>query len=209
VSSRLVSAGVGSSESGGAAPSRLGRKLPWLAVAAGALTADLWTKHLVFYPEALDPALLGRPIGEVASWWRTVLAYNEGATFGLGESLGTWTLTIGVSVVIALLLRSLWKTAEHERTRLFALSIIIGGALGNLYDRALRPSLEADRHPGVRDFLDWYVPEGTALAEWLRAHDVPTHWYTFNVADALIVSGVVLLAWKILREKPEPEGAPA
>jgi lipoprotein signal peptidase len=66
--------------------------------------------------------------------------------------------------------------------------------------------VEPDSRPGVRDFLDWYVPEGTALARWLRSHEVRTHWYTFNVADALIVSGVVLLAWKILREKP-PEKA--
>lgn len=187
---------------------RLRERLPWFALAAAALTADLWTKHLVFYPEALDPSMHGRPVGTVTSWWRTVIAYNEGATFGLGEDLGAWTLGIGVSIVIALLLRSLWKTSVTERVRCFALSIIIGGALGNLYDRALRPSLEADRHPGVRDFLDWYVPDGTALADWLRAHDVETHWYTFNVADALIVSGVVLLAWKILREKPQEE-APA
>ncbi len=191
---------------------RLRTKLPWLAVAAAVLSADLWTKHLVFYPRALDASFdpdAGALVGRVASWWNIVLAYNQGVTFGLGKSLGGWVLGLGTGVVIAVLLRALWRAAPHERLRPFALSIIVGGAIGNLYDRALRPLVEADRHPGVRDFLDWYVPDGTGLANWLRSHHVMTHWYTFNVADALIVSGVVLLAWKVLREKPDAEHAGA
>lgn len=185
------------------AASRLAEKLPWLALAAAALTADLWTKHLVFYPEAIQPGFdEARIVRRVCTGWNTVLAYNPGATFGLGAALGSWILAVGVTVVIAMLVRSLWKTPRGETAKLFALSIIVGGAVGNLYDRALRPFVEPDKHVGVRDFLDWYVPDGTAVADWLHAHDVKTHWYTFNVADALIVSGVVLLAWKILREKP-------
>jgi signal peptidase II len=192
-----------------AARSRLADKLPWFAVAAAALTADLWTKHVVFYPAALEPFAEGRVLESmtVCSWWRTVIAYNVGATFGLGAGFGPWVLAIGVSGVIVWLARTLWTAPTEERVKCFALSIIIGGAIGNLYDRALRPFVEADTHPGVRDFLDWYVPDGTALADWLHEHHVNTHWYTFNVADSLIVSGVVLLAWKILREKPPEESA--
>jgi signal peptidase II len=185
---------------------RLAEKLPWLALAAFGLSADLWTKHLVFYPEALSPRFdprMGLEVGRVCSWWRTVLAYNSGVTFGMGASLGAWLLSLGTGFVIAMLLRALWRTPRTELVKCFALSIIVGGAVGNLYDRALRPHVEADKNPGVRDFIDWYFPEGTAAAEFVRSHDVTTHWYTFNVADALIVSGVVLLAWKILREKPE------
>ncbi len=184
-------------------------KLPWFALAAAGLAADLWTKHLVFYPHVLDPDFAeGRFVGQVLSlpWWRTVLAYNPGVTFGLGAGFGTWALSLFTAVVIALLVRALLRTSPADRLRLFAFSIIIGGAVGNLYDRALRPYVEADRHPGVRDFIDWYVPEGSAVAEFLKSHHVNNHWYTFNVADALIVSGVVLLAWKILREKPADDG---
>ena len=187
-------------------PDRLAGKLPWFAVAAAALTADLWTKHLVFYPAALDPSAEGRLVGTVCSWWQIRIAYNPGATFGLGAGFGPWVLAIGVSAVIVWLARTLWVTPRDERVKSFALSIIIGGAIGNLYDRAIRPYFEADTRPGVRDFLDWYVPEGNALADWLHAHNVQTHWYTFNVADSLIVSGVVLLAWKILREQPPEAG---
>lgn len=186
--------------------SRLAEKLPWFALAAAALTADLWTKHVVFYPDAIQPGFQPQSVVKrVCTGWNTVLAYNEGATFGLGAALGAWVIGVGVSVVIAMLLRSLWKTPPSERAKLFALSIIVGGAIGNLYDRALRPLLEPDKHTGVRDFIDWYVPDGMAAADWLHAHHVNTHWYTFNVADSLIVSGVILLAWKILREKPADE----
>jgi signal peptidase II len=199
-----------------AARSRLAEKLPWLTVAAAVLAADLWTKHLVFYPAVLDPRFdAERPpvVGKVLglSWWQTVLAYNRGVTFGIGADAGAWVLSLGTGLVIAVLLRTLWRTPAAERLKVFALSIIVGGAVGNLYDRALRPHVEADKNQGVRDFLDWYVPEGSGLANWLRAHNVQNHWYTFNVADALIVSGVCLLAWKILREKEPPEAkvAPA
>ena len=187
-------------------------KLPWLALAAGALAADLWSKHLVFYPHVLEPgfdARDGRWIGRVCTGWQTILAYNNGVTFGLGAGAGAWVLSLGTGIVIAVLLHTLWKTPAAERVKLFALSIIVGGALGNLYDRALRPLVEADKNPGVRDFIDWYFPEGSAPAEFLKSLNVQNHWYTFNVADALIVSGVVLLAWKILREKPPQDPAPA
>ena len=182
-----------------------GGKLPWLAVAAAVLAADLWTKHLVFYPAALQPFAEGRTVGTVASWWQTKIAYNPGATFGLGARLGPWILALGVSVVIAVLLRSLATTPRSERLKCFALSIIVGGALGNLYDRALRPFVERDTNPGVRDFIDWYIPADSAAGRFLESHHVLSseyHWYTFNVADSLIVTGVILLAWKILREQP-------
>jgi len=194
---------------------RLAEKLPWLALAAAGLAADLWTKHVVFYPETLSPRFdphMGLEVGRVCSWWRTILAYNVGVTFGMGSSLEAWVLSLGTALVIAWLLRTLWQTPRAELVKCFALSIIVGGAVGNLYDRALRPLVEPDKHPGVRDFIDWYFPEGSATAEFLRRHDVNTHWYTFNVADALIVSGVVLLAWKIVREpahEPKADGAAA
>ena len=195
---------------------RLAHKLPWFSLAAAGLAADLWTKHLVFYPDVLDPKFAEYSergpwvVGHVCSWWRTILAYNRGVTFGMGIGLGAWLLSIGTGLVIVMLLRTLWRTPRGERVKSFALSIIVGGAVGNLYDRALRPFVEADTHPGVRDFLDWYVPADSALGRFLTTHNVTPfeyHWYTFNVADSFIVSGVVLLAWKVIREKPQPSVA--
>ncbi len=181
---------------------RLRSKLPWFALAAGCLAADLWSKHLVFYPHVLEPGFReGLVVGRVFPGWQTVLAYNRGVTFGMGSGLGDWFLALGTAGVIAFLAWKLWRTPTTERAKCLALSMIVGGATGNLYDRALRPHVEPDTRPGVRDFLDWYVPEHWSLARFLREDlDITTHWYTSNVADVLIVCGVGLLAWKILRE---------
>ena len=86
------------------------------------------------------------------------------------------------------------------------LALILAGAIGNLYDRTLRPVIEPDTNPGVRDFLDWYVPADTSFGAWLIENWGTNHWYTSNVADVLIVCGVILLAWCIIRE---PAPAPA
>ena len=176
----------------------------WFALAGACLVADLVTKWLVFYPEVLEPTFHeGMVVGEVASWWRTILVYNRGITFGLLPEAGAWVLSLGTAVVIAYLVHLLLRVGPSEKLRPFALSIVIGGAIGNLYDRTLRPVLEADKNPGVRDCLDWYVPETTDFGEWLVATVGSSHWYTSNVADVLIVCGVILLAWCILNEPEE------
>jgi len=185
---------------------RLGAKLPWFALAAACLTVDLWTKYLVFYPmrpEGGDP-----PVAQLTSWFRLIIAYNRGVTFGLASGTSSWVLALGTGLVIALLLWQLWSVRSDERLKSFALAIIVGGAIGNLYDRSIRPLVELDTRPGVRDFLDWYAPDHWALATWLRDHDVPRHWYTSNVADVLIVCGVILLAWLIITEKPPADVEP-
>lgn len=76
-----------------------------------------------------------------------------------------------------------------------ALGLILGGILGNGVDRL--------RHGAVVDFLDFYVKDlnlgFTRIQDW--------HYWTFNLADAAIVSGAILLAWSMLRAPREPEGA--
>jgi signal peptidase II len=181
---------------------RLRAKLPWFTLAAACLAADLWTKYLVFYP--LRPEGGEPPVAIIASWFRLIIAYNRGVTFGLASGTSTWLLALGTGTVILLLSWQLWATRVDERLKSFALAMIVGGAIGNLYDRSIRPHVELDTRPGVRDFLDWYAPDHWALADWLKEHDVQTHWYTSNVADVLIVCGVILLAWLIITEKPAP-----
>ncbi len=181
---------------------RLRQKAPWFALAAACLVADLVTKWIVFYP--LRP-ISREPVARLTSWWNIVIAYNQGVTFGLASQSRGWLLACATSVVIALLVWQLWTARRGERLRQFALAIIVGGAIGNLYDRSLRPLVEPDTRPGVRDFLDWYAPDHWAVARWLEEHVGSTHWYTSNVADVLIVCGVCLLAWVILTERPQAE----
>jgi signal peptidase II len=191
--------------------SRARSRVPWFACAAGCLAADLWTKHVVFYPHVLRPGF--RPGVAVATvvpgWWDTILVYNQGVTFGAFEKVPPWVKVGLTGAVIAWMAWRLWTLPPGRRLQSASLAMIVGGAIGNLYDRTLRPALEPDGHTGVRDFLDWHLPEDSGLAQTLHRHDWTTHWYTSNVADVLIVCGVILLAWCLLREPEEKEAAPA
>jgi len=102
------------------------------------------------------------------------LMYNEGAAFSFLSSAGGWqrwffsafALVMTVVLVIWLL-----RLRPHERLTAMALSLVAGGAVGNLIDRVLTGR--------VVDFLDVYV------GDW--------HWPAFNIADSAITVGVILL----------------
>ena len=104
---------------------------------------------------------------------------NRGAAFGLlGNLPGAAIIFVIVSLIaIALILTYLRQIKEGELWTPFSLSLVLTGTVGNLIDRF--------RLGGVVDFLDFYYKG------W--------HWPAFNVADASITIGVMLLAIKILR----------
>ena len=106
---------------------------------------------------------------------RFALAFNEGMAFSRGTGLGRVIAIIAVVVVVALV-RSL-RTATDIRARI-ATVLIIGGALGNVIDRAFRGSSWLDG--AVVDFID---------LQW---------WPVFNVADMCIVCGAILLAVSVV-----------
>jgi signal peptidase II len=102
------------------------------------------------------------------------LMYNEGAAFSFLANAGGWQrwLLAGFAVVMTTVL-ALWllRLEKGDRVTAATLSLIIGGAIGNLIDR-----VQTGR---VVDFIDFYV--GT----W--------HWPAFNVADSAISIGIVFL----------------
>lgn len=84
------------------------------------------------------------------------------------------------SVVLMFVAGMLWQAAPSpQRAQKAALTLVFGGATGNLYDRIMRGS--------VTDFLDFYL--GTY------------HWATFNVADAAITAGAILLGLEMLLQR--------
>ena len=104
-----------------------------------------------------------------------LLAYNRGAAFGISIGDDSRWFFIPVTVIALVLLVSLYQQAEAgDRLRFLSLSLIISGALGNLYDR-----LRWDR--GVVDFIG---PIDLGFMDWP----------IFNVADMSITCGAVLLA---------------
>jgi len=113
---------------------------------------------------------------------------NSGAAFGLlaGASgpLRAIFLIGASAAALALVAFFLWKPAAGIRSRgalTIGLALILGGAIGNLYDRIMVGT--------VTDFLDVYIGE--------------YHWFTFNVADAAITTGAGLFLldmWRVRRE---------
>lgn len=121
----------------------------------------------------------------VGDWMRFTLVYNPGAAFGLhvGEH-SRWVfmaLTIGALVILG---RLYFSTRAGDAPRVTALSLVCGGALGNLLDRI------ASRH-GVVDFIDVGVRDA--------------RWPTFNVADMAVSIGAFLLAVVLWSEDRESE----
>jgi len=135
------------------------------------VVADRITKMAILH--WLD---VGQSIPVIPGFFSLTYIRNPGAAFGLLARSGPWrdAVLVGVAIVAALglgwLLLGMDTTRKWERA---AAAAVIGGALGNLYDRL--------SYGEVVDFLDVYV------GRW--------HWPAFNVADSCITIGVGVLIW--------------
>ena len=121
----------------------------------------------------------------VTSFFNLVLTYNPGAAFSfLSEQSGwqRWFLS-GIASIAAIVIIFLLNKYQLEKLFCWALSLILGGAIGNLYDRIMLGH--------VIDFLDFYV--GTY------------HWPAFNIADSAIFIGTALMIYDSFRTKQEPQ----
>lgn len=149
-----------------------------LIVAAAAFGLDRLTKILI--EEAMQLRVAVPIVGEYV---RLVLWYNAGAAFGI--KLGGPWVHISLSVLaMALVIYMAWHTPRGDRLGLWGTGLILGGAIGNLYDR-----IAAGK---VTDFID--VGIGTY------------RWPTFNVADSCVVVGIGLLiiAYMIAARQSKP-----
>lgn len=154
-------------------------------------TADLWTKADMQQRLGMSPDhrhSSEREITVVPGYFKLAGNWNTGVTFGLAAG---WTqpILIFTCVACAGILAWLLLTRSSSRGLHVALALILGGALGNLYDRWTWQM--------VRDFLLVYWKDPSI---W--------QWPAFNVADALIVSGVILILWlELFGRRGEPESA--
>ena len=150
----------------------------WLALSAAVVALDLATKAWV---SAVFAPGEGR---DVTSFLRIVLVYNKGAAFSFLADAGGWQrwFFAGIAVVIAIAIVVALRRQHREPLVAAALALVLGGALGNLWDR-----LTLGR---VVDFV---------LAHW-NEHAFPA----FNVADSAITLGVAALLWESVRPKGRP-----
>ena len=141
--------------------------LTWLGLSLIILLADQFTKVLIVGNYALGDSTY------VTNFFNVVRAHNTGAAFSFLAGAGGWQrwFFTGIGVVAAIFM--VWMLKSHPGQKLFsfAISLILGGAIGNVIDRLW--------HGYVVDFLDFH---------W-RA----MHFPAFNVADAAISIGAVCL----------------
>lgn len=153
----------------------------WLGVAAAVLVLDQITKFWVVRSFQLYESL------EVTPFFNLVLVYNKGAAFSFLSDAGGWQRTFFTTIALVASAWITWLLRKHPGQTLFclALSLILGGALGNVIDRIA--------FGAVIDFLDF--------------HAYGYHWPAFNVADMAITCGAALLIWDALTTKSKPAAA--
>lgn len=153
----------------------------WLsfALAGGVVLIDRLTKTWLEASVAY-----GDTHSVIPGFFDIIHTRNRGMAFGLfADGGGVWrtVLLVGVAVAVLVLVAGfLWRLPRElpagQRSTRVALALILGGALGNVYDRIVQGS--------VTDFLDFYIGG--------------YHWPAFNAADSAITIGAALLALDML-----------
>jgi signal peptidase II len=153
-----------------------------VSLALGALVVDQLSKYFVEHHtengsiRVIIPGLLN-----------LMHTSNPGVAFGIfADSANHWRapLLIGFSIAVIGLLAWLLATGRAgARLGECGIALILGGAVGNVFDRLVRRS--------VTDFIDFHI--GSYY-----------HWYTFNLADTAIVIGAYLVILELFRDRAHP-----
>jgi signal peptidase II len=142
--------------------------LVWIWISIVIILLDQWSKYSITAHFQLHESY------DLTSFMRLVLAHNKGAAFSmLGHSpkLALYLFSTIASMVVLGLLFWLFCLSASSRWLSVSITLILGGAIGNLIDRV--------RFGYVVDFIDIYVNQ------W--------HWPAFNVADTAICVGAVMI----------------
>ena len=154
------------------------RKASYLILTVLLITADQLTK--LWATSSLKPV---GAIEVIPGFFRLTYAVNSGVAFSLladSPSGVRWLLAVISAGAAAIVATHLWRGENSPARMRAALSLLLAGIVGNLIDRV--------RLGEVVDFLDFHWAE-----RWT--------WPTFNIADAAICCGAVLLALELLREE--------
>jgi signal peptidase II len=145
----------------------------WLWLSFVVILLDQATKQIAESMLTLYESVYVMPVFDLT------LLYNKGAAFSfLSDQDGwqRWFFTILATVVVAVLTVWLWRLKQQERWVAVSLSLIIGGAIGNVIDRIL--------FGHVIDFLHFHYQEH--------------YWPAFNIADSAITIGVAVMLYDAL-----------
>lgn len=144
------------------------KHLYWLWLTVLIIIADQVSKYFAIHYLSDEQPIILLP------WLNLILAHNTGAAFSLLNHAGGWQQWLfgGIAIVVSIvILIWLYSLQAKDIWTAIGLSLILGGALGNLIDRIYRGF--------VVDFIDFHVQQ------W--------HWPVFNVADSAICIGAFIL----------------
>ena len=155
------------------------------ATAAIVFALDRFTKWLIeSHVRAYDT------IRVIPGFFNIVHSENSGMAFGiLNDSTYAWRSILligGATAAVIVIAVMLWSAHRLDRNSYWGLTLILGGAAGNVFDRIAWGR--------VTDFLDFYVAD--------------YHWHTFNVADSAVVIGSGLLLLDLMRTKKQAANVP-
>jgi signal peptidase II len=153
----------------------------WLGWSIIVFALDQLTKHVVVANfQYLESKF-------ILSWFNLVLVHNTGAAFSFLAGASGWQreLFIGITLLISGVLVWMLRSSHSNRLLALALSLVIGGAMGNLHDRLL--------YGYVIDCVQWHV--------------AGYYWPAFNVADSAICLGAGLLVVDSFRKPAAPRAA--
>ena len=140
----------------------------WLWIAIVVIGLDRLTKQMA------EEYLNAYSALNVMPGFNLTLSYNKGAAFSFLDQAAGWQMWflggVAVAVVIAIIIWLL-RLSSRDRWVSIALSLVVGGALGNLWDRI--------SYGHVIDFIQWYVAD--------------YYWPVFNVADSAVCVGAAML----------------
>ncbi len=139
----------------------------WFSISALVIALDLYTKHLIEAAFQFGEQL------KITAFFDLVRYHNQGAAFGFLNDAGGWQkwFFTAISITAAVVITYLIKKHSEQKLFCFGLALVLGGALGNLYDRVTLGY--------VVDFLNFHWNDYAFPA--------------FNVADSAISVGVTIL----------------
>lgn len=161
--------------------SETGLRFLWISALVVAL--DLWSKYEIIGNMALSESI------QVLPFFNLTYVRNYGAAFSFLHDASGWQRWFFTAIAITVSAVILWWLKQSDKQQKLlpvAFCFILGGALGNVYDRLI--------HGFVIDFLDFYV------GEW--------SWPAFNIADSAIFIGAALLIWDMLTSKQDEKSRP-
>lgn len=151
----------------------------WLALASVVVLCDLLSKNWM-----LDHLRLHQRV-VVNDYWNWFLVFNPGAAFSFLSDAGGWQrwFFTALAAMMALWLSFLIYRHPAAKLQAGAMTLMLGGAVGNAIDRL--------RFGAVVDFIQWHI------GDW--------YWPAFNLADSAICGGAALLMLSVFLAPPSPQ----